>query len=172
METLVALTLVLLATTILATFFVAFSRMFLRYDARQDLILLTEKSMLRIQYLLGDSSSSLVTLDSTIHGVCFPVAKGGDSGALQFDRSGSLVWQAWSGFGFDSATGTLWEGRQPFTSTTVLPLASAWTRSTLGLRVSQFAVTGPINKAYRVRILVRDKQNYQAEFLSTVVAQN
>ena len=163
------MSLLLLSTLLLGTYFMAFSRQYMRYDSRQDLILLTEKAMLRIQSLLGDSRASMVTVDSTIHGLSFPVAEG-LTGSIRFDSVGAVVWQSWTAFGLDS-NGTLWEGRQSFGSA-VAPSAGGWNRLPIGHWVREFAITGQANKAFRVRILVQDEHNYQAEFISTVVAQN
>ena len=171
METLVALGLLLMSTLLLGGFFISYSRQYKRYEARQDLILLAEKSMLRIQALLGDTRSSLVTLDATTNGLYFPNAEGAQ-GSLRFDSAGALSWQSWVSFGWDTTTRVLWEGSQALTSTSVAPLASGWKKRTLARWVSLFEISGPVNKARRVRILVQDDQSYQAEFISTVVAQN
>ena len=129
METLVALGLLLMSTLLLGGFFISYSRQYKRYEARQDLILLAEKSMLRIQALLGDTRSSLVTLDATTNGLYFPNAEGAQ-GSLRFDSAGALSWQSWVSFGWDTTTRVLWEGSQALTSTSVAPLASGWKKRT------------------------------------------
>ena len=174
-EMMVAIVLLMIATTLLAAFFSFFSHQMMRYEGRQDLVLRAEKAMMRIQQTMSEARSSLVVSNTTINGIYFPTADS-SAGTVQFNTSGALVWQGWFAYGLDS-TGTLWEARQPWASTdaagqapTVSP--TTWTHRALASLVQQFQVTGPVNNAYRIFIRVQDSSGYQAQFVSTVVSPN
>jgi prepilin-type N-terminal cleavage/methylation domain-containing protein len=176
-EMMVAMALMVVATSMIAGFFSFFARQMMRYEGRQDLILQVEKAMMRMQSTMSEARSSLVTYSTAINGIYFPTADS-VSGTVQFNTStGALAWQAWLGYGYDSTTSTVWEARQTFSSTdavgqvpSVAP--TSWTRRVLAHYVQSFTVTGPVNSAYRILILVKDADGYQAEFASTVVAPN
>lgn len=176
----VAVVLLTLATTVMGTFLLDFSRQAARYERRQDLILGAEKVLLRMVSLLSDSRASLVTADTTIAGVYFPVAEDSKQN-LQFDSSGNVMWQRYEAFGFDAAKGIVYEAQLPLATPTydatllakgVTSAPSTWARRTQAGWVKEFAVSGPVGGAFRIRLLVIDSLGYQMEIASTVVPQN
>lgn len=180
-ETVVACVLLSLATTIMATFLLNFSRQAVRYENRQELVLGAEKVIMRLVDQLSDSRASLVTADSSISGVYFPVADSPSSSSVRFDSSGNVMWQRWIAWGYNSSAASVYESQLPlvnptYDSTTLLKsltsLPSSWTRQTWANRVQSFSVTGPIYSAFRVRLLVKDSQGYLVEMASTAVARN
>jgi type II secretory pathway pseudopilin PulG len=180
-ETMVACVLLGLATTIMATFLVDFSRQAARYENRQQLVLGAEKVIMRLVDQLSDSRASLVTADSTIAGVYFPVADSPSDSTVRFDSSGNVIWQRWMAWGFNSTAATVYESQLPLASPTndasillksLTSLPSSWTRKTWATQVQSFSVTGPVSSAFRVRLLVKDSHGYLVEMASTAVARN
>ena len=170
-----------MATTLMAGFFMFFSRQAFRYARREELVGNAERALARIQARFGDSDADYTVLDSTINGFYFPTAEPAD-GALVYDSSGKPVWQAWLGYGRDATSNTLYEARQAFGSDTVgkLPslLPALWSRRTLAFFVTGLTVTGPTDGAFSIRLVVRhnmdarDNTGYQTEFVTTVRPQN
>lgn len=170
-EAMIAVALLSLATTLLAGFFSFFTRQSLRYSQREQVVRDGEEAMARIQAVLGESRTAWVVLESSIAGVYFPVADNGER--TTFDTSGAMVWQAWEAFGFDSTAGTVWEARRPLGTDTVgkapAVAPATWTpRQRLASRVKTFAVTGPVDGVFQLRLLLQDATSYQVEFVTSV----
>jgi len=167
----VAVALLSLATTLLAGFFAFFTRQSLRYSQREQVVRDGEKTLARLQAMLGETRTSFVVLESSIAGLYFPVADNGERAV--FSTTGELVWQAWEAFGYDSSAGTVWEARRSL-GTDVVGKAPAvapvsWApRQKLASRVKTFAVTGPVDGVFQVRLLLQDATAYQVEFVTGV----
>jgi type II secretory pathway pseudopilin PulG len=180
-ETMVACVLLGLATTIMATFLVDFSRQAARYQNRQELVLGVEKVIMRMVDQLSDSRASLVTADSTLGGVYFPVADSPSESSVRFDSNGNVMWQRWMAWGYDRSASTVYESQLALANPTydsavllksLTSLPSSWTRRIWASRVQSFSVTGPVSSAFRIRLLVKDSQGYLVEMASTAVARN
>lgn len=180
-QTLVAVFIMALASTLMTTFLVYGMRQTLRNEQRQELILKAEKAVLRILERYSPSRASYLTYNPSIAGIVFPRASLVNDSKLIFDSDGALIWTSWQAYGWDSRSGTLYEaGRAlaaPVTSggeLTTGPLTppSGWPRRTLATRVREFQVTGPTSGVIRVRLLLRDDQGYQVELASSGAALN
>ena len=176
-ETLVATVLLSLVTGLISTFLIYFLRQAARYNARQESMTQCERCLARLQSELGDARASLVTADTTIAGIYFPVASGSTGDALKFTSAGELSWQGWSAFGWDSKTLKVWEANQVWNSADVAGKApsvaiSSWRRIPLVQNVREFGVTGPVANVFRVRILVRDESGFEVEIATSAEARN
>lgn len=180
-QTLVAVFLMMLTSTLMTTFLVYAMRQTLRNEQRQELILKAEKAVLRVLERFSPSRASLLTYNTSIAGIVFPRASKTTDTRLSFDSNGALVWTSWQAYGWDARTCTLYETSQalavPVTSggeLTTGPLTSPalWSRRPLATRVQEFQVTGPVSGVIRVRVLLRDDQGYQVELASSGAALN
>lgn len=180
-ETMVACALMVVATGLLASFFSYFTRQSLRYHTRQELATQAERVLFRVQSTLSGASASSVVAVETIAGVRFPTAQVQGQGSLVFDKEGALMWQTWQVYGFDKRLGRVWEARQALATPTkdlqslskgpAVPVES-WPRRTLALKVTNFQISGPVNKAFRVQVALTDEYGYRLELASSVVAHN
>ena len=108
-DTIVAIGLMMLGSTLMITFFVYAVRLNQRLDGRQFLVLQAEKSVTRILSQFSPSRADLLRTDTSIAGIVFPRASAVNSNTLTFDSQGALIWSSWMAYGWDSPTQQLWE---------------------------------------------------------------
>ncbi len=178
-EAVVSMGLMGLAGTLMMGYLIFFARLNLRYQAVQETLSLSEKALNTVMSELSWSRSESIRRDANIAGIVIPRAASVGSSALQFDRSGVPIWSSWRAFGLNN--GTLWSAEQAFVTpvtsggelTTGPPLApSSWRQRILLRNVRAFEVSGPSNRAYRVRLFTTTPNGYQVEFVASVVPQN
>lgn len=180
-DTLVAIGLMMLTTTLMTTFFVYALRQNQRNGQRQELVLQAEKAVLRVLSQFAPSRPVQLLYNTSISGIVFARASQQNSDKLLFDSQGILLWSSWQAYGWDPTSFQLWEASQAF----VLPttsggelnagpptLPSSWGRRTLARRVREFQVTGPVGGVIRVRVLLQDDSGYQVEVVSSGMGVN
>lgn len=176
-ETLVACSLLVLASTLLGSFFVFFSRQAARYETRDALLTYAERALFRVSNVLSGSSARLVKVGPPL---LIPTAVPAGKTQLAFDDSGKLLWQSWAAFGLDTSTGVLWTASQALTPTndvaTILKgptsAANGWTRRTLAANVSEFSVTASNGNLFRIQVVLEDRYEVQLELITSVAAPN
>jgi hypothetical protein len=178
-EAVVSMGLMGLAGTLMMGYLIFFARLNLRYQSVQETLSFSEKALNTVMSELSWSRSESIRRDATIAGIVIPRACKVESSALQFDSSGVPIWSSWRAFGVNS--GNLWSAEQAFVTpvtsggelTTGPPQApSNWRRRVLLRNVKAFEVSGPSNRAYRVRLFTTTSNGYQVEFVASVVPQN
>lgn len=180
-ETLVAIFLMALASTLMSGFFIYTVRQNRRYEGRQELILGVESTLLRILSQFHGSRASALRFDSSIAGIVFPLPVAVNSSVARLDTLGAPLWSSWQAFGWDSSSRTVWEANRAFllavtqggelsSGPTTSP--ATWTRTVLARSVREFQPTISGTGGLRVRILAQDAQGFQVEMTSTGVAQN
>lgn len=180
-ETLVACALLVIATGLLGSFFSYFTRQSLRYHTRQQLATQAERVLFRVQSTLSGASASSVLAVDSIAGVRFLTAQVQGQGSLTFDKEGALLWQTWQVYGFDKRLGRVWEARQALATPTkdlqslskgLATAVDSWPRRTLALQVTDFQISGPVNRAFRIQVALTDPYGYRLQIASSVVAHN
>lgn len=180
-ELLVACSLLLLATGIMASFFAYFSRQSMRYHTRQELVVQAERALFRLHRGLAHTTINGLVLEPTLPGLRFPVAQSAAHGSLVYDQNGALVWQAWQAFGHERRSLEIWQSQQPLAVPTrelsevlkaPLTAVSTWPRRRLASQVESLECTLPAQRTVRVQIVMRDTFGFRLQFSSAVEVQN
>jgi type II secretory pathway pseudopilin PulG len=187
-ETVVACTLLGLATTVMASTFSYFTKSGLRYNQRQQMLTQGDHALNRVlsQIALTNSTSfystngSSVGYPSSVQIWYFPLPQTTKQNSIHYDStSGKPAWQSWDGFMWVPQTGVLSEGQQNCASTTSLsslisPISTltTWNIIPLASMVTGCSLTGPVSSVFTLTMTLTDSQGYQVQLSSSAQAQN